>query len=113
MLVLDLSHLAAQTGRDLALQREILALFVQQSSEILALLQTNSGAPQVRADLAHKLKGSAQTIGAFTLAGAADAVENLLRTDQATSAALRDLGGAVDAAHADIDRYLAHLSHKN
>ncbi len=109
--MLDLSQFAAQTGNDLALQREILTLFVNQSSEILALLQHGSGAPQVRADLAHRLKGSAQTIGAFILAEAADAVETQLRAGHATSLALGDLGGAVDAAHAEIDLYLARLSH--
>ena len=109
--IFDLSHLAAQTGGDHALQREILTLFVRQSQEILVLLQDDAGRPPVSADLAHKLKGSARTVGAFVLADAAEAVESRLRAGHPTSLALEDLSAAADAAHADISRYLTSLSH--
>jgi HPt (histidine-containing phosphotransfer) domain-containing protein len=107
--ILDLSQLAAQTGGDHALQREILTLFVRQSREILALLRDDVGPPQARADLAHKLKGSARTVGAFGLAKAAEAVETSLRADDTTSPVLDDLAAAIDAASAGISQYLTRL----
>ncbi len=76
--ILDLSHLAAQTGGDHALQREILTLFVRQSQEILTLLQDDDSLPQVRADLAHKLKGTARTVGAFEFAAGGRSRRNRL-----------------------------------
>ncbi|MEJ0052988.1 MAG: Hpt domain-containing protein [Methylovirgula sp.] len=109
--ILDLSHLAAQTGGDHALQREILALFVRQSQEILTLLRDDDALPQVRADLAHKLKGSARTIGAFEFAQAAETVETGLRAGHAMPAALKDLSADADAADAAISFYLTSLSH--
>lgn len=108
--ILDLSHLAAQTGGDYALQREILTLFVRQSQEILTLLRDDAALPQVRADLAHKLKGSARTVGAFEFAEAAEAVETGLRAGHAP-VALKDLSADADAADAAISLYLTSLSH--
>jgi HPt (histidine-containing phosphotransfer) domain-containing protein len=105
--ILDLSHLKAQTGGDHALQREILTLFVRQSREILALLRDEAELPQARADLAHKLKGSARTVGAFGLAEAAEAVESGLRAG--TPPVLDDLATAVEAACAGISQYLIKL----
>ncbi len=107
--ILDLGHLAAQTGGDHALQREILTLFVRQSREILALLRDDAALPQARADLAHKLKGSARTVGAFGLAKAAEAVETGLRAGDTTPPALDDLSSDVDAASAGISQYLMRL----
>jgi HPt (histidine-containing phosphotransfer) domain-containing protein len=111
--IFDVGHLAAQTGNDHALQCEILALFVRQSREILALLQDDVSSSRVRADLAHKLKGSARTVGAFSVAKAAEVVETSLRAGDATPQALGDLGAAADAACTGIDRYLASLSHRD
>jgi HPt (histidine-containing phosphotransfer) domain-containing protein len=111
--ILDLSHLATQTGGDYALQREILTLFARQSREILTSLQDHASSPQVRADLAHKLKGSARTVGAFGVAKAAEAAEAGLRAGDATPRALGDLCAAADAACTGIDRYLASLSHRD
>jgi HPt (histidine-containing phosphotransfer) domain-containing protein len=107
--ILDLSHLAAQTGGDHALQREILTLFVRQSREILALLRDDAGLPQARADLAHKLKGSARTVGAFGVAEAAEAVETGLLAGDTTPPVLDDLAAAIEAASAGISRYLMGL----
>jgi HPt (histidine-containing phosphotransfer) domain-containing protein len=107
--ILDLSHLAAQTGGDHALQREILTLFVRQSREILVLLRDDAALPQARADLAHKLKGSARTVGAFGLAEEAEAVETGLRAGD-TPPVLDDLAAAIDAAAAGVSRYLMKLS---
>jgi HPt (histidine-containing phosphotransfer) domain-containing protein len=110
--ILDLSHLATQTGGDHALQREILTLFVRQSREILALLRNDAALPQARADLAHKLKGSARTIGAFGVAEAAEAVEAVetgLLASGTMAPALDDLAAAIDAASAGISQYLLRL----
>jgi HPt (histidine-containing phosphotransfer) domain-containing protein len=108
--ILDLSHLAVQTGDDRGLQYEILTLFVRQSREILAELRDDAALPRLRADLAHKLKGSAQTVGAFATAEAADLAETSLRTDRLASLTLDTLAAAVDAACANISLYLAALS---
>jgi HPt (histidine-containing phosphotransfer) domain-containing protein len=109
--ILDLSHLATQTGGDHALQREILTLFVRQSREILALLRDDAGLPQTRADLAHKLKGSARTVGAFGVAEAAETVETGLLAGDTTPSApvLDDLAAAIEAASAGISQYLMGL----
>jgi HPt (histidine-containing phosphotransfer) domain-containing protein len=111
--ILDLSHLAAQTGGDHALQREILTLFVRQSREILALLGNDAALPQASADLAHKLKGSARTVGAFGLAKAAEAVETGLLASDTTPPVLDDLAAAIDAASACISQYLMRLPQGN
>jgi HPt (histidine-containing phosphotransfer) domain-containing protein len=108
--ILDVGHLAAQTGADHALQREILTLFVRQSREILALLQDDTALPRVRADLAHKLKGSARTVGAFVLAEAAEAVETRVQAgDTMPREEFDDLGAAVEAASASISQHLMRL----
>ena len=52
------------------------------------MLRDDAALPQARADLAHKLKGSARTVGAFGLAKAAEAVETGLRAGDATPRAL-------------------------
>jgi HPt (histidine-containing phosphotransfer) domain-containing protein len=105
--IFDLDHLRAQTAGDPVLQREILALFLQQSTEILALLQDDTALPRARADLAHKLIGSARAVGAFQLADAAEAVETRLRAAQPPQGALAELAAAADRTDAEIRQYLA------
>jgi HPt (histidine-containing phosphotransfer) domain-containing protein len=107
---LDLDHLAAQTAGDKALQREILTLFASQSAEILAILGDPNAMPLARADLAHKLKGSARTVGAFALAEAAEATEAGLRAGNPAPAALKDLSGTAESALAAIRSHLSTLS---
>lgn len=70
---LDFAHLARQTFGDRALEAEILSLFMQQVRSAGARLRTASA--DERKMLAHGLKGSARSIGAFELGDAAAALE--------------------------------------
>ncbi|MBN9551371.1 MAG: Hpt domain-containing protein, partial [Alphaproteobacteria bacterium] len=69
----DLGHLARQTMGDRDLEREVLALFVQQSLTVRDQI-TDADARQ-RVLLAHGLKGSARAIGAFAVADCAAIIE--------------------------------------
>lgn len=73
---LDLVHLAAQTGGEPALQRDLLDLFIVQAGEFVAHIYALAKVdPAAARDLSHRLNGSARTIGAFRLAGVAAALE--------------------------------------
>jgi HPt (histidine-containing phosphotransfer) domain-containing protein len=77
----DLVHLSRQTMGDRELEHEVLSLFQRQASHIGGKLATlESGADHgARADLAHKLKGSARAVGAFAVARAAENYEHSAR----------------------------------
>jgi HPt (histidine-containing phosphotransfer) domain-containing protein len=63
---IDLQHLSRQTMGDRDIEREVLALFVQQA---LTAREEIGGAPvRERLRLAHALKGSARGVGAFRIA---------------------------------------------
>ncbi len=109
MKTFDRHHLASQTGGDAALQREILTLFTDQSTAILSALDDPAAPPLARADLAHKLTGSATAVGAFALAEAAAAVEAEARAGAAAPGALARLPGACEAALAAIRQRLNEL----
>jgi HPt (histidine-containing phosphotransfer) domain-containing protein len=71
--IIDRQELARQTFGDEVLAREILAMFADQAPALLAALLATGG--QTRADVAHRLKGSALAIGAAGLARSAEALE--------------------------------------
>jgi len=108
--ILDIAHLSAQTCGDQALQREILALFIDQTSEILAALGEPGALPAARADLLHKLIGSARAIGAFDLVATAEAAEAEFRTGHSGSDAFRDLPAAAEKALSAARNHLAALA---
>ncbi len=87
---IDLNHLARQTGGDLALERELLALFAQQCVLHLRTIHQAQDA-RTRMDAAHTLKGAAQAIGAWQVADAADVIER-----QCTQADPRGADAAMD-----------------
>jgi len=104
---IDLVHLARQTMSDAALEIELLALFDRQSAKIAAQLTgAEPCAPAARAELAHRLRGSALAIGAGRVARAARACEELSSAETATNAAwpeaARELAAAVAEARAAI-----------
>lgn len=70
---IDLSHLARQTLGDREIEREVLALFVQQA---VTVREQIGGANLVeRLRLAHGLKGSARSVGAFAIADCVTRIE--------------------------------------
>ena len=77
---LDLVYLARQTAGDRALEVELLGLFDRQAASIAERLAAPDDENQdVRADLAHKLKGSARAVGANGVASAAEHYEYCAR----------------------------------
>ena len=103
---IDLAHLAKMTFGDRALEREVLRLFDRQTELLLARMRQI--APAGLAAMAHTLRGSANGIGAWQVARAAEAVE--CAAGHANTAELRAaierLGRAADEAHAVITELL-------
>lgn len=78
---LDLVHLSRQTLGDASLEQELLLLFDAQCDQVALRLAAPAkpGDADWRAALAHTLKGSASAVGAFEVAGRADAYEEAAR----------------------------------
>ncbi len=70
----DLVHLSCQTMGDEELERDVLGIFVKQSSIYLKQLREAREA-EVARQYAHQLKGAAKGIGAWELARIAEEVE--------------------------------------
>jgi HPt (histidine-containing phosphotransfer) domain-containing protein len=100
---LDLRHLKRMTLSDEGLEREVLAIFAAQSAKLMTEL---AELPAEAAELAHKLKGSAQAIGAFRIADAAEWLEDALRSGRAPGRALMTLDEAIAEARQAIDGIL-------
>lgn len=95
---IDLVHLARQTLGDRSLEREVLNLFVVQARSILAQMELVPPG-QARLDLAHTLKGSARSVGAWQVASEAEACEALFEaTESSWKTALERLGSAIRVA---------------
>ena len=103
---LDLDHLARMTLGERELEREVLMLFTQQSTDLLARLEK---LPREGASLAHTLKGSARGIGAFAVAEAADNLEQRLRQGLPVTAEVTALQRSVGSALAAIAERLHQL----
>ena len=105
---IDMQHLARMTLGEQSLQREVLALFDRQADVLLPRIRC--GAPALAASLAHTLKGSAVSIGAFKVARAAESVEQVQGRgdrDAAMAAAIERLAAVLDEAKAEIARLIA------
>lgn len=89
---LDLDHLSRQTMGDRALEREVLALFLNQLGAIGGRI--GDADADERRRLAHRLKGSACGVGAFALADCAAAIES----DPRNGAHLARLGRLIGEA---------------
>lgn len=70
---IDLVHLARQTFGSVALEREVLALFVAQARGLVGAIARGTGAE--RAASLHRLKGSARGVGAMRIGALAEALE--------------------------------------
>ena len=85
----DLVHLATQTMGDKLLEIEVLQMFARQARKALQEISTGERDAVVAA--AHRLKGAASAVGAFTVASAADRLEN----NGSDAAAIASVGVAV------------------
>ncbi|GLR85573.1 histidine kinase [Bradyrhizobium iriomotense] len=100
---LDLDHLARMTLGDAELESEVLAMFAEQSSRLVAAM---AALPSDASALAHKLKGSARGIGAFAVADAAAELECAIRTGDNPIRAFAVLKEAVTDAREAIEAIL-------
>lgn len=102
---LDLAVLAAQSGGDRELERDLLVLFRQQCDRLLPELRAGCNR-EARADAAHTLRGGAAAIGAERVRALTGALEEMLRgpADPAGEAALAT---ALAAAGAAVGRAIA------
>ena len=101
---IDLDHLTRMTLDDAGLKREVLAMFLKQTGELLESLPARLGEG---AAPAHTLKGSARAIGAFRVAAVAEALEAAIRRGGDPSPALAELDAAIAEARASIEAILA------
>lgn len=98
--VVDLAHLRMMTMEDVALAREVIAIFRTQADTWGRLLWPNVS-PEVWADAAHTIKGAAAGLGAERLKAACAHAERLGRAANvspvAASLALQDVREALEA----------------
>lgn len=103
---IDHEHLHRITMGDKNLEREVLAMFLNQSAKYLARL---AELPEHAGDVAHSLKGAALSIGAVRVAEAAQELEMTLFRGENAEAAVVVLARHVEEARARIKRMLAFL----
>jgi len=105
---IDLVHLARQTDGDDALEAELLAMFDRQAEKLAERVKIAELSRRARADVAHRLKGSALAIGAFAVARAASALEEAFDHEgDEPHAEIAALVKAVAAARAAIARLMS------
>src|SRR5262245_44935485 len=102
-LPVDLDHLERMTLGEKDLEREVLQMFLKQTSRLLTAL---SDSPAEAGALSHTLKGSAEAVGAFRVAETAAAVESVSRQGSDPAQALAALHEAVAEAQAAIETLL-------
>lgn len=105
--VFDLVHLAAQTGGDLLLQRDLLDIFIVQAAELVA--QIPGLDPAALRHLAHRVDGSARAIGAVRVAHAAAEIERAFGADPGRPP-VEDLVAALAEALTAIEAYIPSLT---
>jgi HPt (histidine-containing phosphotransfer) domain-containing protein len=105
---IDREHLARMTLGERSLEREVLELFDRQAEMLFARMI--KAEPAVAAAAAHTLKGSARSIGAWQVAGSAEAVE-LAAAGKA--AEFKAALGALKAAIAESKAAIAELLRAN
>ncbi len=95
---IDLVHLARQTLGDRALEREVLDLFVVQARSVVDQLAAASDQRR-RMELAHTLKGSSRSVGAWRVAAHAEACETMIAASEPSwRSALDALNGSIREA---------------
>ena len=103
---LDVEHLVRMTCGEKALEREVLVLFLAQSSGLIDALKDN---PVEVAALSHTLKGSARAIGASRVAARAAALEAAARRGGDPARPFAALCEAVTEARSAIEARLGGL----
>jgi HPt (histidine-containing phosphotransfer) domain-containing protein len=103
-LPVDLAHLRRFTFGDLALEKEVLLLFVTQLPETLAALRSAACERDWRM-AAHTLKGSSRAVGAWRIASLAQDAESLScgSDPEACEAAISRLENAASETQTFID----------
>jgi HPt (histidine-containing phosphotransfer) domain-containing protein len=105
---IDLVHLARQTDGDDALEAELLVMFDRQAEKLVERVKMEELSRRARADIAHRLKGSALAIGAFAVARAAGGLEEAFDRDAGEpEAEITTLVKAVAAARSAIARLMS------
>lgn len=84
---IDLAHLARQTMGDRALEQEVLRLFIRQAQSAGAHIGNAPALERYR--IAHALKGSARSVGAFALA------DCLAEIEEGSQSAMKALPGHI------------------
>lgn len=106
----DLNHLCRYTGGDDQLNAEVLQLFDNQISDMVARLRMILDAQDTKSwkEVTHTLKGAARGIGAFDFADAAAAAEPIdpVRDRGNASLAIRTLTSASAEVQSFIRSYL-------
>jgi HPt (histidine-containing phosphotransfer) domain-containing protein len=103
---LDREHLRRMALGDLALEREVLEMFVAQASRLVDAGALADASAKEASVMAHTLKGSAQSIGAFGVADHAAALEAALQRGEEPTQALAGLRDAVAQARTAIEAIL-------
>lgn len=91
---IDEDHLARMTLGDRRLEREVLEIFVRQTTIMLNRIM--GAEPALAAAAAHTLKGSARGIGAWRVARAAEHLENAANADDNAAGGGDDLVEAIE-----------------
>jgi hypothetical protein len=109
---IDLVHLSRQCLGDAELEAELLAMFRLQARALTAELSDSpSSSLELKAKVAHRLRGSALAVGALRVASAAKTVEELASAagDQCSAEAHATAALLLAAAEAvtEIDRILS------
>ena len=91
---LDQDHLARMTLGDRRLEREVLEIFLRQTT--IMLNRIVAAEPALAAAAAHTLKGSARGIGAWRVARAAELLESAAGADGSQAEGTRDVDAAIE-----------------
>ena len=107
----DFEHLKTYTAGDVAVEKEVLGLFVHQVELWIRMLE-GSADDEIWRDAAHSLKGSARGIGAWKVAELCETAE-ALATDVESSErnrVLEDIKAAIVDVVECIDTHLGQKS---
>ncbi len=105
---IDLVHLARQCQGDPDLEEELLGLFRLQAPALAAQLSDpTSASPEEKANIAHKLRGSALSVGAGRVARAAGAIEQVALPARGLSPSGEERGQAIRQAIAALEATVA------